>query len=56
MEPKPIPYHDLKRALKPGAEAERQACPICFKHEIIGPEADAWLRSIEQVSGKRGIR
>jgi len=29
MEPKPIPYHDLMRALKPGVEVERQACPIC---------------------------
>jgi hypothetical protein len=27
-----------------------------FKHEVIGAEGDAWLRSIEIVSGKRGIR
>jgi hypothetical protein len=27
-----------------------------FKHEAIGAEGDAWLRSIEIVSGKRGIR
>ncbi len=29
MEPKPIPYHDLMRALVPGAEAEPRGCPIC---------------------------
>jgi hypothetical protein len=27
-----------------------------FKHEAIGAEGDAWLRSIAIVSGKRGIR
>jgi hypothetical protein len=27
-----------------------------FKHEPVGPEGDAWLRAIDQVSGKRGIR
>jgi len=27
-----------------------------FKHEVIGAEGDAWLRSIAIVSGKRGIR
>jgi hypothetical protein len=27
-----------------------------FKHEAVGPEADAWLRAINQVSGVRGIR
>ena len=27
-----------------------------FKHEAIGAEGDAWLRAIEVVSGKRGIR
>ena len=29
MEPKPIPYHDLMRALTPDAEIECRACPIC---------------------------
>ena len=29
MEPKPIPYHDLLRALKPDDETSRQGCPIC---------------------------
>lgn len=27
-----------------------------FKHEAVGPEGDAWLRAIDQVSGKRGVR
>jgi hypothetical protein len=27
-----------------------------FKHETIGSEGDAWLRAIDQVSGRRGIR
>ena len=27
-----------------------------FKHETVGAEGDAWLRSIAIVSGKRGIR
>jgi hypothetical protein len=27
-----------------------------FNHETVGPEGDAWLRAINQVSGKRGIR
>ena len=27
-----------------------------FKHEAVGAEGDAWLRSIAIVSGKRGIR
>ena len=29
MEPKPIPYHDLMRVLKPDDEASYQGCPIC---------------------------
>lgn len=29
MAPKPIPYHDLMRALAPAAEAEPRGCPIC---------------------------
>jgi hypothetical protein len=27
-----------------------------FKNETVGPEGDAWLRAIDQVSGRRGIR
>ena len=29
MEPKPIPYHDLIRALTPDVETAHQGCPIC---------------------------
>ncbi len=29
MEPKPIPYHDLMRVLKPDDGTSCQACPIC---------------------------
>ena len=29
MEPKPIPYHDLLRVLKPDDETSHQGCPIC---------------------------
>ena len=29
MEPKPIPYHDLIRVLKPDDETSHQGCPIC---------------------------
>jgi Family of unknown function (DUF6062) len=27
-----------------------------FTHETVGPEGDSWLRSIDQVTGRRGIR
>lgn len=27
-----------------------------FQHEVIGAEGDSWLRSIDQVTGRRGIR
>ncbi len=27
-----------------------------FRHELLGAERDAWLRSLDQIAGKRGIR
>ena len=29
MDPKPIPYHDLLRVLKPDDEKSHRGCPIC---------------------------
>jgi hypothetical protein len=27
-----------------------------FQHELVGPEGDSWLRSIDQLAGRRGVR